>query len=93
MKVKFRFFASLREVAGEKERILELDKPMTVYEALNVLSNFYGEKFREEVFEAESLAEKLTILVNGSNINTLSGLKTMLNDGDEVSIFPPIVGG
>ncbi|MGP3667330.1 MAG: ubiquitin-like small modifier protein 1 [Candidatus Bathyarchaeota archaeon] len=93
MKVKFRFFASLREIAGEKERTLELDKPVTVYEALNILSEFYGEKFREEIFEAETLTENLTILVNGLNIKTLDGVKTVLNDGDEISIFPPIVGG
>jgi len=93
LKVKFRLFASLREIAGEKERILEFDKPITIYEALNILSNFYGEKFREEVFEAETPAEKLTILVNGLNIKTLNGVKTVLKDGDEVSIFPPVVGG
>jgi len=43
----------------KKERILEFDKPITIYEALNILSNFYGEKFREEVFEAETPAERL----------------------------------
>ena len=33
------------------------------------------------------------ITVNGRNVNDLKGHRTKLQDGDEVSLFPPIAGG
>lgn len=89
MKIRFRLFAELREIAGEKERILEFNKPLTIFEALNILSNLYGEKFKERMFKEESFI----ILVNGVNIKNLNDMKTQLRDGDEISIFPPVGGG
>ncbi len=93
MKVKFRLFAELREIAGEKERILEFNKSLTVFEALNILSDFYGERFKERIFKEENPVENFIILVNGVNIKNLNDMKTQLKDGDEVSIFPPVGGG
>lgn len=33
------------------------------------------------------------ITVNGHNVANLKGHRTKLQDGDEVSLFPPIAGG
>lgn len=35
----------------------------------------------------------LTILVNGHNIHTLNGLRTILKNGDTVVFIPLVVGG
>ena len=35
----------------------------------------------------------ITILVNGKNIREMEALATILADGDEVAIFPPVSGG
>jgi molybdopterin synthase sulfur carrier subunit len=35
----------------------------------------------------------ITILVNGKNIREMEALATILSDGDEVAIFPPVSGG
>jgi molybdopterin synthase sulfur carrier subunit len=35
----------------------------------------------------------ITILVNGKNIREIEALATLLSDGDEVAIFPPVSGG
>ncbi|MGC9104615.1 MAG: MoaD/ThiS family protein [Candidatus Methanodesulfokora sp.] len=37
--------------------------------------------------------ENFTILLNGRNIRTLSGLETSVLDGDVIDIFPPAGGG
>ncbi|MEM2602387.1 MAG: MoaD/ThiS family protein [Candidatus Bathyarchaeia archaeon] len=35
----------------------------------------------------------MVIMVNGRNIKQLNDLKTIIRDGDEISIFPPVGGG
>jgi molybdopterin synthase sulfur carrier subunit len=35
----------------------------------------------------------ITILINGKNIRDMEALATILSDGDEVAIFPPVSGG
>ncbi|RLI08069.1 molybdopterin synthase sulfur carrier subunit, partial [Candidatus Bathyarchaeota archaeon] len=43
--------------------------------------------------EGVSPADVVKIMVNGSDIDVLSGLDTVLEDGDEIFLFPPVGGG
>lgn len=90
---KFKFFASIREAAGERETTLHFDEPITIWEALQRLAAKYGDAFRRELFRGEEIADDYLILVNGVHIGRLGGEKTVLNDGDEVAILPPVGGG
>ena len=83
--VKVKFFATLREIAGRRE--IEVSGVSTVGELLNALYKNFGESFREEI------EDKNMILVNGKNILDMDGYDTPLEEGDEVSIFPPAGGG
>ena len=47
MRVKASFFAVLREIVGEKEKMLEFDSPPTIREVLDLLVDRYGRKFEE----------------------------------------------
>ena len=81
---KVKFFATLREITGKREEIIEGDN---VGDVLKVLYKEYGEKFEKE------LKERSMILVNGKNIEHLEGLKTRVSEEDTISIFPPAGGG
>ncbi len=83
--VLVKYFATLRELTGKREEIIEdVD---SVEELLELLFQKYGERFREEI------EKKNMILVNGKNIIHIEGVKTRLKEGDVVSIFPPAGGG
>ena len=94
MKVKVKFFTSLREITQKREEKIELPEAATVEGLLNLLSERHGRKFTEYVFgEAKRARSDLQFLVNGRSITMLQGFKTKLENGDEVAILPPVGGG
>ena len=94
IKVVVKFFTSLREIAGKKEELLELPKPMSVDALLRHLSKKYGKEFDDYMFdEIGDVRGHLQVLINGRSVSTMQGLKTQLKDADQVAILPPVGGG
>ncbi|MHC1601411.1 MAG: ubiquitin-like small modifier protein 1 [Candidatus Nezhaarchaeales archaeon] len=93
MKIKVKFFALIREIAGAKELEIEVKESMRVIDLLEELANMLSEKFRDYVFEGNEVSKSLIILVNGKGISEMKGLETELRDGDEVALLPPVSGG
>ena len=92
MKIDLRFFATFREVVGQKELVWESDTSSTsVGELLSDLVETYPEL--EFFDESGDLRPYLSILKNGRDITFLAQLDTELTDGDVLSIFPPVAGG
>lgn len=81
--VEVRLFASLREAAGEKKYFSDA---ATVKEVLRQTAERYGKDFSARLKTA-------SVLVNGENIANLKWKKTKLQDGDVISLFPPLAGG
>ncbi len=84
----------MREFTGRREDLIELEEGTSVGELLEMLSAKYGEKFRDYLYgvgEFEGLS--LNFLLNGRNISLSEGFKTKLQDGDVLSILPPVAGG
>lgn len=90
-----KFFAYYRDndFAGCKETSVQPVK--TLKELGEVLADRYGNKFRDEYFDAsgEEIGEKTIILVNGRRAEFLNGINTELKDEDTVQIFPVVAGG
>ncbi|PVX24684.1 MAG: hypothetical protein CW691_06820 [Candidatus Bathyarchaeum sp.] len=94
MKIEVKFFTSLREITGKKVDELQLQNTITVDELVTMLSNKYGKKFREYIYNKKGEIQGfLSFLINGKNINTMQGFDTKLHESDVVAILPPVGGG
>ena len=94
MKIEIKFFTALREITSKKVEKLELQENTTIDELIILLSNKFGKKFKEYVYNKNGkIQDFLSFLINGKNINTLQGLTTKLQEGDVVAILPPVGGG
>jgi molybdopterin synthase sulfur carrier subunit len=97
LQVSVRFFTSLREIVGKKEQTLEFPEgeKVTVEVALKMLTQRYGNRFVEYVYDAKTGEVRgfLQFLVNGKSATTMNGLETELADGDVLAILPPVGGG
>ncbi len=95
MKVNAKFFASVREITGKKEELVELKDGATVEDLLKILVEKYGKKFREYVFDEKtnSPRDSLQFLMDGRSVTTMNGLKTKLYEGCQFAMIPPVGGG
>lgn len=88
--VKVLFFAGIRELTRAKETEVAA---ASVEELLAELAARYGPKFQEAVYGPAGLSREVIITVNGRHLVHLAGVKTELNPGDTVAIFPLVAGG
>jgi sulfur-carrier protein len=97
VKVKVRFFTTLREIVNKREETLTFPEggKVTVDLVLKTLSQKYGTPFTEYVYNGKTRQPKgfLQFLVNGTSTSTLNELETELKDGDVLAILPPVGGG
>ena len=94
MKVKVKFFTSLREITGKKEDEIQSSSIITVEELLAHLSKKYGREFTEYLYDEKGNVQKyIQVLINGRGIKVFQGFETKLKEGDTVAIFPPVGGG
>ncbi len=94
MRITVKFFTTLREITGKREEEIEASNPITVKELLIRLSQKYGQKFADYVYDEDRKARSyLQFLINGRSATTLQGFETKLNDGDSIAIIPPVGGG
>ena len=89
-KIKVKLYATLKEMIGRDTIFVEAD---TVRQVIEKLINEYPTLRREIVNEDLSLKDDYIYLVNGRNIVFLQKEDTRLNEGDKVTIFPPVGGG
>jgi molybdopterin synthase sulfur carrier subunit len=91
MILKVKAFANLREVFGG-ETSVRLKEGAVLKDLLSPV--YLPPKALEAIIdESGNIKPSILILKNGRNIRFLRGLLTRLEDGNKVSIFPPVCGG
>lgn len=81
MTVRMLFFAHLRDLAGGSELELTLPAGGTVREAVSELA--------ARLPRLEAVLDHARVAVNAE----LAGPETLLHEGDEVALMPPMSGG
>ncbi len=81
LEVIVKFFASARDIVGEKDLTVELDKESKVDDLMEQLYDQYP--------DLEDMKEQLLISVNKDRTDKDENLK----DGDEIAVMPPVTGG
>jgi len=95
MALEINFYSLLKLELNTSQIQIELDKKMTIKQLIEKLDKQYDNIFSEKLLtDSRSKIDRGTIiLINGHNVLHLDGLNTEVEDGDEISIFPPSGGG
>ena len=96
MKIRIKGFFSIKEAMGDKGDIEMEVEHTTIREVLFELSERFGKRFKDEVFDPQTndVRSENQILVNGRHYRYLpEGLDTELKENDFLAIFPLVAGG
>jgi len=92
MKVRVKFFATLKEVFGGGEREVELGEGANIKDLLDTLCD--SPQCRQKLFDDSGKPKtRIQIMKNRLPIQSLDGISTRLEEGDVVSIIPPMFAG
>ena len=84
---------SFKRELEDAYRSLELPGGANVLDSFRALADCYP-VFRERVFdEAGEIRRNINALINGSNVQFREGFNTELQEGDRLSVLPPVGGG
>ena len=94
MEIEVKYYAMIRDKAGKKTEKVTLPSKSSVKDLVEILIECYGDEFENYIYNNEKqIRDYLSFMLNGVNVNSLSGFETLLSDGDVVSLLPPIGGG
>ena len=85
MKINLRFFASVRELVGAGQEVLELDQLKATVGEVRTLLLARGGNWTEALAEGRALRM--------AHNQLMCDAATVVADGDEVAFFPPVTGG
>ena len=93
IKIKVQGYLTFKEPIGKRQ--VSLPDGSSLQDFLAFLRQNLRGRFEEEAYNAVGeLREHVAVLLNGVHYGHLpAGLNTLLKDGDQVSIFPPLAGG
>ncbi len=88
-----KLLATLRDLAGARELHVELEPGQSVRHLIQAITEAAPQVGRKILDERGEMTGVVHIFVNGRNIQWLQGLDTVIEDGDEITLIPPVAGG
>jgi len=90
--VQVKFFGSLKEAFGVQDKDIELEDDADLKGLLNILCD--SKQCRQRIFNGSGgLKPGIQILRNRLPVQSFNGMDTLLEDGDTISIIPPMFAG
>lgn len=95
IKVKLHTISALKKIVGQRELEISLPQGSTLEALLSCMVKTWGKRLSDYMFQPGSTLPfpYIRLMINGQDIEFLSGIETLLRDGDEVLIIPPVAGG
>ncbi|MEW6106714.1 MAG: MoaD family protein [Bacillota bacterium] len=92
--MRVRFFFFLKDAAGQDEVTIPAELAPDLRTLVQVLVGRFGERLARQLVTADGeIRRDINILVNGRNVQFLSGADTGLKDEDTVSFLSAVAGG
>jgi MoaD family protein len=95
IKVKIHTILNLKKVIGNAEvEILAPDRG-TLRDLIEIMLNRWGDELASQLYgpDGTEVLPYIRLMVNGRDIGFLKGMETVLQNGDEILILPPVAGG
>jgi MoaD family protein len=96
MHVRVKGYLTFRDLIGDQPARPIDAESSTLLGLIHQLAAELGDPFSQAALDPQTggVRRELAILVNGRHYTHLpDGLETVLKDGDQVAIFPPVAGG
>lgn len=92
--MKINFFATLRQIVGQKTIEITLPEETTVRQMVDIVVTRFPSMRPELLDEEGNLWRHVHVFVNGRDAPYLeNGMDTVVKPGDVVNIFPAVGGG
>jgi molybdopterin synthase sulfur carrier subunit len=95
MKITLHTILGPKEIIGQRLTEIDLPQGSTIADFLAYLRERWGDELSTHIFDPTSGAvlPYVRVMVNGQTIHYLQGMETLLKEGDEILILPPVSGG
>jgi molybdopterin synthase sulfur carrier subunit len=95
IRIKIRTSLDFKKIFGQGRFEVSSHEGVSLKDFLDQLVERYGDELAARLFDPDDgkIASHVMLMVNGQNINFLDKLDTVLQDGDEILILPPVAGG